>query len=85
MDDELGERCVEYPAGKGQVLSGRLLNVRARIARSRSCDERLGRIDGRHNGRSYPLDQLSRERSGAAADVEHALTAGYSGHVGELR
>ena len=72
MDDELRERGVELLVGERQLLGRRALDRDSRVAFADGVDERLGRIDGRHGFLAEPLDQLRRQRTRSAADVEHA-------------
>jgi hypothetical protein len=85
MDDELCECRVERPVREGQTLCRRLQDVDSWVACSSSCDEWLGRVDGRHRFRPEPGDQLGRERAWPAADIEHPLAAAHPGEVGQLR
>ena len=85
MDDELCERRVEGVVVEGQVLRGGEPHVHTGVSLARRFDERLRRIGGRHRVRAKPPDQLGRQRTRPAADVDHALAALDAGEVGELR
>ena len=85
MDDELSKRGIERAIRKGQLLGGPLLDVDLRVSGPCSRNEWLGRIDGRHRRGAHPRGQLRRQRTRAATDIEHRLTHGYPGEVGELR
>jgi len=52
---------------------------------TRSCDERLRRIDGRDVRRAETLHQFGGERAGPTADVEHPLFRDDTCKVRELR
>ena len=84
MDDELGQSRVEAPVREGQALRGRQAHVDAGVARPNRGHEGLGRVDGRDGRRTQPRDQLRRERTRAAADVEHPLARPHPGEVGQL-
>ena len=75
VHDELCERCVERAVGEREVLGRRALHVDLRMALARRGDERLRRIDCRDRRRTEPPYELRGQRAGAAADVEHALSA----------
>ncbi len=85
MDDELSDRRVERAVLERQLLGSRLPDVDAGMTRERSGDEALRWIDGRDPVRPEPPNELSGERSRAAADVEHAPARADAGKVGELR
>ena len=89
LDDEqlaeLRERCVEGVVVEGQVLRGGEPHVHTGVSLAGRFDERLRRIGGRHRVRAKPPDQLGRQRTRPAADVDHALAALDAGEVGELR
>ena len=72
VDDELRERRVEGRVGERQALRGRPLHADAGMPLSRRLDERLRRVDGRDAVRSDPAHELTGQRAGPAADVEHA-------------
>ena len=73
VDDELRDRGVERVVRKRQVLGRRLIHRDAGESLARRLDERLRRIDGDDRIRADAPDQLGRERTRAAADVEDAL------------
>ena len=85
MDDELGEGRVEVAVAEGQPLRRRALDVDLGIALACRLDEGLRRIDGADGGGAEQPHELRRERSGAAADVEHALTGVDAGEAREPR
>ena len=85
VNDELRERCVELVVVERELLRGRESHVDARVALLRRGHEGLGGIDGSHVVRTEPLNQLRRERSGPAPDVDCSLTRSDSGKVRELR
>jgi hypothetical protein len=85
VDDELREGGVESTARERQSLGRRLQNVDTGVPRSGCGHERPGGIDRGDRRGSDPVDELGRQRAGAAADVQHALTCAHSSEVGELR
>ena len=85
VNDELGEGGVEGVALEREVLRGRLLHADAWVSLEGGRDEGLRGIDGRHGRRSQPPDQLARERTRTAPDVEHALAGLDSREIGEQR
>ena len=85
VDDELRERRVEGSVREGQMLGGCLLHGDTRMALACGVDERLRGIHGRHRGRAEQVDQVCGQRARPTADVDHALTAGHAGKVGERR
>ena len=85
VDDELRDRGVERVVRKRKVLGRRLFHRDAGEALARRLDERLRRIDGGDRVRADAPDQLGRERTRAAADVEDALPVRDAREVRELR
>jgi hypothetical protein len=85
VHDELGQCGVERLISKRQLLRRSPLHCDPRVALSSGLDEGLGRVDGRHSRRSQPLDQLRRQRTWTAADIEDSLTGGDRSKIGELR
>ncbi len=83
MDDELSQRGVEGVGLEREVLRRRGADVDAGIPLSRSDDESLRRIDGRHPVHTDPADELDGQRAGTAADVEHALAGRDAREIGE--
>ena len=85
MDDELREGAVEPPIGIRQSLGGAFPHVDTRMAFARRSDERVGRIDRGNGRRAEPLNQLPRERTRAAPDVEGAVAVRDVREIGEWR
>ena len=85
VDDELGQSRVELAIAERELLGGREPNLDAWMALLRRRDERLRRIDRGNVDRPQAADELSGERAGPAADVEHPLAGSDLGEVGELR
>ena len=83
MDDELGERRVERRVRERQLLGGRPADVDAGMARPGGGDERLGWVDGGDGSRSEPRDELGRQRTGAASDIERPLARADPRDVGQ--
>ena len=83
VDDELGENRVEGLVRKRELLCLRLLYRDLGLPLAERLDERLGGIDRGDGGRADAAHQLYRERTRAAADVEHALTAHHAREVRE--
>ena len=87
MDDELRQGSVEGSILEREVLGGRTAHIDVRLALLRCDDEALGRIDRRDRRRAEALDQLGRQGTRTAADIEHSLALGDGdgGEVGEAR
>jgi len=84
MDDELGQGRIEGVCFERKILGSRVDDSDAGMTRSSGRDERFGRIDGGHAIGSESGDELGRERTGPASDVEDALTWLHAGQVGKL-
>ena len=82
-DDELRERGVERLVRPRELLGRRRLHVDAGQAALERRDERRRGIGG--GGVRAAPDELGRQRTGARADVEHALARLDAGEVGEDR
>ena len=85
MHDELRQSRVEQLVLERQLLRHSLLHLHACAANANCCHELLRGIDARDRVRPQPPDQLCRQRPGAAADVEHALTGCDARELGEPR
>jgi uncharacterized membrane protein len=85
VHDELCKRGVEFAVGKGELLCRRTLDVDARMALAGGNDELLRGIDRSHLVGPEPLDENSRQRTGAAADVQDALPGVNTRKVRKLR
>ena len=75
VDDELRENRIERLVRKRELLGRRLLHRDLGLPLAEHLDERLGGIDRGDGGWTDTAHQLRRERTRAAADVEHVLTA----------
>ncbi len=84
MDDELRDRRIEARVGKRQLLGGRTLDPHAGLPFADGFDEALRRVDSRDRARPDPADELCREETRAAADVEHGLAGPDARQVREV-
>ena len=73
VDDELGQRRVERAVGEGEGLRRRLPHVDARVSLLHRRHERRRGIDGGDVIGTEPPDQLGRQRSSPAADIDGSL------------
>ena len=85
VHDELRERGVEAAVRERQLVRRGEVNVDPGIPRPGRGDERLGGIDGRDRVGAEPAHELTRQRAGARADVEHRFLVADVGEVGQLR
>ena len=76
VDDELAERGVERAVRERERLGAADADVGSRHGGRARLDERPGGIDGRDRARPEPGGELRRQRTGAAADVDRAVTVG---------
>ena len=76
--------AVERVVRERQLLGRAEPNVDARIAGSRSLDERLRRVDGGDGIGADAGDELGRQRARPAADIDHPLPGCDPGEIGEL-
>ena len=84
VDDELCQGGVEGPILERQLLGGRSSHVDRRDgAPASGRDESFGRIDRRHGRRPQPPDELGGQGTRATADIEHPLSGGDRGELGE--
>jgi hypothetical protein len=85
VDDELGQRGVERVVAERQLLGDRQADVDAGEPVAGRRDERLRRVDRGHLAGRGKGRQAGGERTGAAADVEHAGARGGAGERHERR
>ena len=76
---------VNVPNGEGKLFGACALHDDPGMALTRGADELLGRIDGGYVRRAQPFHEHARERTGPAADVEHAISGLDAGVVDQLR